>query len=237
MRTHLLYLLLVLALSSQSSLAADTPLDTSLAPKSEEEVSNVFREMGVVQKRAMPKSGRWLLSSYGTLEFSDGPYSNFTLNVNPGYAISDFLEVYLNFVPFYVISPRSIVDKVAAIAPTSGERYSIVSVKPKMQFGVEVLWAPLYGKDSLGLTRILRSDTFVKAGASMITFDGGDSGLAFKLGIGKTFFLTRSSGFRFCINYGYMQSIIGSAETNKATVYSKGFSSMLLTEFGMTFYL
>lgn len=228
MRTHL-FLLLAFALNIQTSLAADTPLDPSLAPKSEEEVSNVFREMGVVQKRSMPKAERFLLSPFATFDFSDGPYSNYSFHINPGYAISDFFEVYFNFVPFYIVSPRSIHDKLAALTPP----LSIIAARPKMQYGVELLWAPLYGKDSLGISRILRSDTFLKFGASQIAFDGGESGYAFKLGIGKTFFLTRSSGFRFCINYGYVQSIYGVS----GGVLTKSFSSMLLTEFGMTFYL
>jgi hypothetical protein len=232
MRTHLLYTLLAFALTVQASFAADTPLDTTLAPKSDEEVSNVFREMGVVQKRSMPKANRFLLSPYATFDFSDGPYSNYSFHINPGYAINDFLEVYLNFVPFYVVSPRSIHEKLNRVG------YQILAARPKMQFGAEVLWAPLYGKDSLGLSRIIRSDTFIKLGASQIQFEGGETGMAFKLGIGKTFFLTRSAGFRFCINYGYVQSLIGTSAIGATnTVYEKGFSSMLLTEFGMTFYL
>jgi len=230
MRTRLVYLLLAFAVNPLSNARADVPLDPNLAPKSEEEVSNVFRDMGVVQKRAMPKGERWLVSAYGSFDFSDGPYSNYSVHVNPGYAISDFVEVYLNFVPFHIVSPRSIVDKLQTqITPP----VTVIEAKPKMQFGAEVLWAPLYGKDSMGINRIIRSDTFVKFGASMISFEGGESGLAFNLGVGKTFFFTKSAGFRFCVDWGYIQQIINFG----AALPTKSFASMLLTEFGMTFYL
>jgi outer membrane beta-barrel protein len=224
MRTHLVVLLLMLIapLAAWAQGSGGTPLDANLAPQNEEEVSNVFRDMGVVQKRAMPKAGRWLLSTYGTLDFSDGPYSYYTLNVNPGYAISDMLEVYANFVPFYIIQPRSIVEKVAQLNGT------ISASRPNLQYGLEVLWAPLYGKDSLGVSRVIRSDTFLKFGASLISFEGGETGTIFKLGAGKTFFLTKAAGFRFCLSWGYGQQVVDNV---------KSFRTQFLTEFGMNFYL
>ena len=230
MRTRLVYLLLAFAVNPLSNAHADAALDPNVAPKSEEEVSNVFRDMGVVQKRAMPKGERWLVSTYASFDFSDGPYSNYSFHVNPGYAVSDFVEIYLNFVPFHIVSPRSIVDKLQTqISPP----VTVIEAKPKMQFGAEVLWAPLYGKDSMGISRIIRSDTFVKFGASMISFEGGDSGMSFNLGVWKTFFFSKNTGFRFCVDWGYMQQIINFG----AAVPTKSFASMLLTEFGLTFYL
>lgn len=221
MSTHLV--LLLLSLISTPSLA-QTELDKGLAPKTEEEVSNVFREMGVVQKRAMAKSERFLISSYGTLEFSDGPYANYSFHINPGYAISDFFEIYLNFVPFFIRSPRALVDRLRTLTPP----VTVTASRPQMQFGLEALWAPLYGKDSLGISRVIRSDTFIKFGASMTTFEDGQSGLDFKLGAGKTFFVTKSAGFRFCLNWGIGQQIVDQ---------QKSFRNMFLTELGMNFYL
>ncbi|MBS1959444.1 MAG: hypothetical protein JST80_08240 [Bdellovibrionales bacterium] len=230
MRTRFVYLLLAFAVNHLSNAHAGAALDPNVAPKGEEEVSNVFRDMGVVQKRAMPKGERWLVSTYASFDFSDGPYSNYSFHVNPGYAVSDFVEIYLNFVPFHIVSPRSIVDKLQTqISPP----VTVIEAKPKMQFGAEVLWAPLYGKDSMGISRIIRSDTFVKFGASMISFEGGDSGMSFNLGVGKTFFFSKNTGFRFCVDWGYMQQIINFG----AAVPTKSFASMLLTEFGLTFYL
>ncbi|MBU6154162.1 MAG: hypothetical protein KGP28_07655 [Bdellovibrionales bacterium] len=204
-----------------------TPLDSSVRIGSDDEVSNVFRDMGVVQRRAMRKRGRFLVSTYGTLDFSDGPYTNYTLSINPGYAISDFLEVYLQFSPFYIVNKRSIVDIVASLPPTVDGQASITSARPKYQYGFEVLWAPLYGKDSLGMNTIIRSDTFLKFGASQIQYDS-TRGLGFKLGVGKTFFIGKYMGLRFCIDYGYIQSIIQQ---------EKSFRGFMLSELGMNFYL
>ncbi len=220
------FIFLLQLLSVNYSFAAQE-LDTSLSPKADEEVSNVFRDMGVIQKKAMTKRERFLLSSYATLDFSDGPYTNYSLHINPGYAISDFLEVYANFVPYYFISERSIVTKISQLQLSNGLQASITAARPKYQYGVEVLWAPLYGKDSLGISRVVRSDTFLKFAASQIVYDT-TTGMGFRLGLGKTFFLTKFSGFRFCLDYGYIESVVDQV---------KSFKGMLLTEFGMTFYL
>ena len=45
-----------------SAFAQETPLDKSLAPVDDDSYSNVFKDMGVVQRRAMKKSGKFLIS-------------------------------------------------------------------------------------------------------------------------------------------------------------------------------
>jgi outer membrane beta-barrel protein len=209
---------------------AITPLDTSLKTGTDDDISNVFRDMGVVQRKAMSKRGKFLVSTFGTLDFSDGPYTNYALNINPGYAISDFLEVYVQFSPYYLVQKRSIVDLVGSLTLNTNEQAQITAAKPKYQYGFEVLWAPLYGKDSLGISKIIRSDTFLKVGASKIQYDT-TSGIGMKAGVGKTFFLSKSAGLRFCIDYGLIQSTVGVGSTQKS------FKSMFLLEIGANFYI
>ncbi|MBY0469936.1 hypothetical protein K2X30_02130 [bacterium] len=207
--------------------AADAPLDKSLKPDDDEEISNVFRDMGVVQRRAMPKAGRFLFSTFGTFDFSDGPYTNYSIHFNPGIAISDFFEVYANIVPFYVVQARSIVQKVSTYQLIDGNFLTITAARPKFQFGIDLLWAPAYGKDSLGLRKVLRSDTFFKLNVSNITYDT-TTGLKFALGIGKTYFIGKSLGLRFCVDYGYIQTVVQD---------TKSFQGMVLTELGLVVYM
>jgi outer membrane beta-barrel protein len=207
--------------------ATPTPLDANLKSGTDDEVSSVFRDMGVVQRKAMNKRRRFVVSSFTTLDFSDGPYTNYALNVNPGYAFSDFFEVYLQLTPYYIVSKRSIVDYVESLQLSNNEQARLTSAKPKYQYGIEFLWAPLYGKDSFGVSKILRSDTFFKFGASQIQYDS-TRGLGFKAGVGKTFFLGNSIGFRFCVDYGYIQGVIND---------TKAFKGMMLLETGVSIYL
>lgn len=209
---------------------AATPLDSSLRPAAQadeaEAAAGVFKDMGVVQKQAMKKSGRFLLSTYGGFDFSDGPYTQYAFNINPGYAVSDFFEIYAQAVPVFIASERSIVKKVSSLTLLNNQKASITSPKPKFAYGVEFLWAPLYGKDSLGMRSIVRSDTFFKLGVGQIKYETG-SGMRFLLGLGKTFFLGKHTGLRITADFGYVQTIVDSL---------KSFTAMAIVESGLVFY-
>lgn len=209
-----------------------TPLDKSLAPDREDAVSNVFREMGVVQRKAMQKSGKFLFSNYGALDFSDGPYSMYGFNTNLGYALSDFWEIYINAVPFFIANPRSIVDAVRRLEGG----FDIGMVKPKYQLGGEILWAATYGKDSLGSTRVIRSDTFFKAGVMQIFYEGNRKGLKIHAGVGKTYFITKWSGFRFAATGNYVQTYRYSGKAGVAAGAAE-FGFLAIVEAGLVFYL
>lgn len=214
---------------SRAALAAETPLDRSLKPtdQEQEEVSNVFRDMGVVQRRAMPKGNRFLFSTFGTFDFTDGPYTRYALNLNPGYALSDFFEIYLNYVPTFFVSQRSIVQEVEKLTPSSGERFTISAATPQTQIGGEILWAPAYGKDSFGIRNVIRSDTFLKLSVGQIKYDAG-TGMRFVGGLGKTYFLGRSAGMRICVDFGQIEDFIQNAKVTR---------SMVLLEAGLMLYL
>jgi hypothetical protein len=213
-RLFLAFLLSVASFAGTLARAQTKPsLGEELRPPEEtlEEIAGVYKDMGVLQRRAMPKAGRFLISSYGSLDFSDGPYSMYGLHLNPGYAFTDFFEVYVNFVPFYINNARSIVAKVESLELANGERATILFSKPKMDYGVEFLWAPAYGKDSVGSRRVIRSDTFFKFGSSMVKYEGA-SGLKFVFGVGKTFFWPKHFGFRIAAMGYYQQTILDGAK-------------------------
>ncbi len=187
---------------SQNVLAqGNVALNPALKPQETEIEDALFKDMVVVQKKAMNKANRFLLSGYSSMDFSDGPYTLYSLNVNPGYAFSDFWEVYLAVAPFYLSQKRDIVDKIAAI---DGK---IVAQKAKYSYGAEVVWSPLYGKDSLGSRNIIRSDTFVKAGVHNIQYKK-DNGLKFHLALGKTYFINKNLGFRPAMSANYIETIV-----------------------------
>jgi len=175
-------------------------VDASLRPTEEIDAKGVFRDMVVVQRRAMVKGGRFLLSTYAALDFSDNPYTMYGFQVNPGYAISDFFEVYINYAPYFRTSERRIVKELTALG------VAVETSKPKRQIGAEVLWAPLYGKDSVGSRRVLRSDTFFKFGVMQIKYDIG-SGMKFHFAVGKTFFFNKYLGIRPVISENYVQTV------------------------------
>jgi len=224
---HAPLLALVQLFSGMTGLSSETPLNKDLLTDRKDNIPAVFRDMGVIQRRAMSKSGKFLLSTFGNFDFSDGPYTNYGLNINPGYAFSDFFEVYLNYAPAFLISPRSIVQIVSELELSNGKRAEIVAGRPQSQIGFDILWAPTYGKDSIGLKKIIRSDTFLKLGFAKVSYDAGD-GNKFQLGVGKTYFLNSFLGLRVSMSLGYVQTIINDR---------KSYRGMALIDGGFVLYL
>ncbi len=228
MRTLLFYLVGILGLSFSSVVSAQsTPLDPSVRVVEEkDQVTSVFRDIVVVQRKAKDKAGSFLFHPGISFDFSDGPISMYTLNANLGYALSDFWEIYLNLVPAFLVQERAIVKKVGSLQLAEDRQATITYAKPKTQYGVEILWLPAYGKDSWSPYRIVRSDTFFKFGWSQINYDQGTGGKAALL-LGKTYFLSNWMNLRLAAGFNYVQTIVDE---------EKKFNGVAVLESGLVFY-
>lgn len=170
------------------------------------DVSSLFEDVVAVQRKALKKSGSFLLSPYFSFDFSDSPYTMYGLNLNAGYAPNEFWEIYLNFVPTYITQERSLSKKVRELTLSNNQQAEIKTEKAKMAYGAEILWAPAYGKDSWGLRGVIRSDTFFALGLGMIKYETGN-GIKTKLCVGKTFFISDEFNFRMQAGVSLLESI------------------------------
>lgn len=197
---------------------AVAPLDKSVqVVEQKDKVYEIFEDVVVVQRKAKDKRGSFLLNPGMTLDFSDGPTTLYTVNMNVGYAVSDFFEAYVNFVPSFITQDRSIVKKLGEY------NIQVKAAKPTAQYGVELLWLPAYGKDSWGPYSIVRSDTFFKFGYSIIQFDSG-SGSRIALLVGKTYFLSRWFNLRIGAGVNVLDTIVdGKKQSNPVAVIESGF--------------
>ncbi len=212
---------IAIVLFSSSSVWSQSKLDPTLKPSqdSAETVSQVFKEMVVVQRKAKEKAHHLLINLFENFDFSDGPTTLYGTNFNVGYAVSDYFEVYANYVPFFVANPRSIVGTISTV--TNGT-YSLSYATPQNQYGLEFLWAPAYGKDAWGPYTIIRSDTYLKGGIEQVQYGAtpatlatptspaspalpATTGMRYSLTIGKTFFLSQFFNLRLGAGGSYIQ--------------------------------
>lgn len=221
--------------SSPSEIEVDPPssvpkkatLDRSLQPTANDEISTLFENVVAVQRKAKVKSGSFLFNPYASFDFSDSAYTMYGLNLNLGYALGEFWEIYLNYVPTYVTNERSIAKKVRDLGTLANGRTAEISVeKARSSFALEINWVPIYGKDSWGPYGIIRSDTFINFGAGTIKYTDG-SGMKYKLALGKTFFLSELINLRFMAGASYVEMI---ADSKKEGVV------IGLLESGLVFY-
>jgi outer membrane beta-barrel protein len=222
------YSLLAIVFSS-SLLAAVNP---KLAPDPAwvDEIPPIYKEVSIVQNKAMQKAHRFLLSPYISLDFSDSPYNQYGTAIDVGYALSDFWEIYVHTVPYYITNLRSYVRQIQdnGLQFPDGSLPQIVTAEPKRELGGSILWAFAYGKDSVGTKNLIRSDTFLRFSASSIQYSS-TSGLNFGLGFGKTFFINRYWGLRATLQGSYLQT--------PNFVGTKDYRSALSIELGTIVYL
>ncbi len=192
-----------------------------------DDVSAVFDEVVSVQRRAKKKAGRFLLYPAYSVDFSDTPYTMWSPVLNLGYASGEFVELYFSYVPAFNNTERFISKEVRKLTLETGETAQVAIEKAKSQMGVEMNWAPIYGKDSWGPYRIIRSDTFINLGAYKIQYET-QSGNKFKLGVGKTFFLSSWVNLRVVGALSYIQY---------ATPSGLSGNTVGLFEAGLVFYL
>jgi outer membrane beta-barrel protein len=208
---------------------AAAPLDPRLKLNSADEVSPVFEGVVAVQRKAKVKKGSWLFAPLFSYDFSDAPYTQYSLQMNLGYAISDFWEVYLAYSPFFMANERNLAKQIKSI---SNGQYAIDAQKPKNFTGLEINWLPIYGKDSWGPYSIVRSDTFVNFSFGQIQYDR-NAGNRIKLAVGKTFFF--SEWFNLRVQAGPCSVETFSRPTG-ATRDKKEIITIGLLEAGAVFY-
>lgn len=157
--------------------------------------SPVFDNIVSVQYKAIEKSKKFLFNPAFSVDFSDMPFTMWGTEFNLGYAFSDYWELYLNFVPMYISNERLISKKIKEVSLGNGKELYIDTEKAKTSFGLILNWLPAYGKESWGPTSIFRSDTFFQLGLGLVQYEK-NSGAKYRLGLGKTFFISDAWNIR-----------------------------------------
>lgn len=214
---------------SQEESAGGAALDPKLRLTSKDEVSPIFEGVVAVQRKAKVKKGSFLFSPLFSLDFSDAPYTMYSLQLNAGYAISDFWEVYFSYSPSFAANERNLSKQVKQI---DQGQYSIDAQKPKSFMGIEINWLPIYGKDSWGPYSIVRSDTYLNFSYGQIQYSR-DVGNKIKVAVGKTFFFSDYFNFRIQAGPSSVETfsrVAGAATDKKETI------TIGLIETGLVFY-
>lgn len=211
--------------------AVSAELDKTLKPQEGEDSTLFFENVVAVQRKAKKKANKFLFYPYFSIDFSDSPFTQYGTVLDFGYAIGEFWEVYLSYVPFYITNERNLSKKVKELTLLNGDKAVIATEKAKSSIGIEVNWVPIYGKDSWGPYRIIRSDTFFNFGLSSVKFERS-SGLKYKLMVGKTFFISEWVNFRLQTGI----SMADSFTPDSNGVVQKQTETLGLLEGGLVFY-
>lgn len=224
--SFILAILMMSPFNASAQKSGTSAVDPKLKLGADDEVSSVFEGVVAVQRKAKVKGGSFLFSPMFSFDFSDAPYTQYSLQLNFGYAFGESLEVYLAYSPFFIANERNLSKQLKSTP------YTIDAEKPKTFTGLEVNWVPIYGKDSWGPYNIVRSDTFIQFSYGQIQYNK-NAGNKIKFALGKTFFFSESFNLRVQAGPSFVETF--STEPGGANVKKEQITIGLI-ETGLVFY-
>lgn len=151
-----------------------------------------FREVSVIQKRFLPKTGRFQLFAGGSLITNQPWFLQGGLNLRLGYNFIETLGIEL--------SHSMLGNSERQVTKDAFEEHGIradVIAYAKNYSGLLLQWSPIYGKMSWFNSRIIPFDLYFNLGGGPVSISTGDSTTAFQAGTGQVFAISKAMAFRW----------------------------------------
>lgn len=155
-----------------------------------------FTEISVIQKRFLPKTGRFQLFG-GLLMTTNNPwFLNAGANVRLGYNFIEELGIEFSYSALSN-SEREVTKEALDIHRIRTEEL----VYAKSAMGLSLQWAPIYGKMSWFNQRIVPFDIYFNLGAGQTAVSTGGQSFTLNFGLGQVFALSKQTAFRWDYSY------------------------------------
>lgn len=204
------------AVTSDSSNA--TPLETAEsenqapaapAPKSQkvETLTDLnklspFSEISVIQKKFLPKTERFQLYAGGGTTTNSPWFLNMGLKLNFGYHFTESLGVELSGL-FLSNSEREVAKEIRDNNLLQPEKF----INTKSYVGIDVVWAPIYGKLTMLNKRIIPFDMYISAGGGTSSTNSQEGSVpTLHVGVGQIFAINKSMAFRWDYSWTTFQA-------------------------------
>ena len=149
-----------------------------------------FNDIAVIQRRFLPKSGRFELGLGGTFSLNNPFFNNLGLQLRAGY----YFTTKIGFELIYMSLNSNEKDATRGLRNRDVKTTSLVT--PASFVGGALKWSPIYGKMSLVNMAVVPFDIYFSAGAGM-TDTGVSQSPTFHLGTGQIFALSKAMSFRW----------------------------------------
>lgn len=182
-----------------------------------------FSEVSIIQKRYLPKTGRFQAFAGLTYTTNDPWFWGLGFSGKFGY----FLTEAWGLEASYTGISSSEKDSVKNLRNNNGVTTNSM-VTPKSFLGLDLVWTPVYGKMSVGNKKIMPFDMYFSLGGGNTTTADSQSAGTMRVATGQIFALSKGMGFRwdFCWNRYNAKGIDNS---------SSSFDNLLLT-LGVSFF-
>lgn len=151
-----------------------------------------FREISVIQKRFLPKTGRFQFFAGASLVTNQPWFLQGGLNLRLGYNFLETLGIEL--------SHSAMGNSERQVTKEAYEEHGIkadVIAYAKSFSGVLLQWSPIYGKMSWFNSRIIPFDLYFNLGGGPVAVSGGSNTTGLQAGTGQVFAISKAMAFRW----------------------------------------
>ncbi len=173
-----------------------------------------FNDIAVIQRRYLPKTGRFEFSLSGMSGMNNAFFNNLGIGARFSYHFYEEWGVELDYFTFSA-SKR---DVTKSLEKRSVKTSSLVTAKSYV--GASLKWAPIYGKMSFLNKSIVPFDMHFLVGGGQAKTEG-QSVAAFHAGTGQTFAISKSMAVRWDLVFNFYQPEVTSTSTNEVKKQSQ----------------
>lgn len=183
-----------------------------------------FSDVIVIQRRYLPKTNRFELWGAGSFVINDPFFNNLGFAGKFGYFFSEFLGIELNTLVWGTFE-RQVTKDLRSKRGIKTE--SLIS--PVNYWGLDLRWAPFYGKMAYLNQSIVPFDFYFSAGLGMTQTNLRTSEPTLHLGTGHIFALSKSLALRWDLSWNVFSP---SSEKSQA----EGLHHNIFLSFGLSYY-
>lgn len=211
---------------------APTPTRSRQVPESINTLSELatlepFSDIAVIQRRFLPKTGRFEAAGMAMGSVNNPFFSNLGVGLRGSYFLTEKHGIELQYY-FLSNSERSVTKSLRE--NRNVETKSLTT--PKSYMGAAYKWNPIYGKMTWLNQAIVPFDLFFTVGGGLTKTDLGNQEATFHIGTGQVFALSKAMAFRWDISWNLYQAEAESSSGEKITNNQDDLFLML----GMSFY-
>jgi outer membrane beta-barrel protein len=185
-----------------------------------------FKDIAVIQKRYLPKTGRFELYAAPALILNEAFFLNFGLTGRFAYYFKERYGVEFTYTGL-TTSERQVTTDLR-------EKRKVTTtslVTPKSFMGIDFKWSPIYGKMSWRNKSITPFDMYFSFGGGMTSTNQGKSEPTFHFGTGQIFALGKGTAVRWDFSWNTFSSTSSATGSTASGLYNN-----LMFSLGLSFF-
>lgn len=187
-----------------------------------------FSDLAVIQKKYLPKTGRFELFPNIGLIMNDAFFFSTLYGARFAYHFNERWAVEFTYLGVST-SNKEVTDELEN-PPVNIKTDSLLI--PESYMGLDLKWTPIYGKMAVGNKSIVPYDFYFSFGGGSLQTNQKDPATVIHVGVGQSFALTKAMAFRWDTSFYWYSSDV---ELTNGTTDTGSFMNLHLT-LGVSFF-